>query len=189
MNFEGISIPYESLIRIYPQPPTAEPIKKPIYRIWPQPPTRLPAQISPEEPIYRITPQPPTAEPIIPISPKQVVCPQCKSTLSIIPPSPETMVTQAFTWLICPVCGYSRLIQVSTGGFTVQIIVKQPWLPMAAPLKEFIPMEVIPPGKEPWELGAAPVIEKVKKYLPWVIAIGLITTIAIVATKKKKRLK
>ena len=69
--------------------------------------------------------------PETPIMVREVICPQCKSTLNIIPPSPETMVTQAFTWLTCPVCGYPELVQVPTGGFRVDIVSKQPWPPVA----------------------------------------------------------
>jgi len=37
------------------------------------------------------------------------------------------MVSQAFQWLTCPVCGYPKLVQVPTGGFKVTVIVREPW--------------------------------------------------------------
>ena len=73
---------------------------------------------------------------------RQVACPQCRSTLQIIPPSPELMVTQAFTWLTCPVCGDPELVRVPTGGFTVKIVSRQPW----PPVPKFTP--IIPPEEE-----------------------------------------
>lgn len=61
---------------------------------------------------------------------EELTCPQCKSTLRIIPPSPEKMVTQVFNWKICPVCGYPELYLAPTGGYTVQIINRKPWPPI-----------------------------------------------------------
>lgn len=70
---------------------------------------RKPAEVSPPPPV-------PTPEKVV----RQVVCSQCKSVLNIISPSPGTMVTQAFTWLSCPMCGFSKLVQVPTGGFRAE---------------------------------------------------------------------
>ncbi len=85
-----------------------------------------------------------------------VVCPQCKSTLQIAPPSPDSFVTQAFEWLTCPVCGYPELVRVPTGGFTVKIMVRKPWPPVVEPLPPDIEMRVfITPGPEATQIQDA----------------------------------
>lgn len=73
-----------------------------------------------------ITKPPPIDQPLSSISKypttRQIACPQCRSTLQIVPPSPEALVTQAFTWLSCPVCGYAKLTSVPTGGYLVEVV-------------------------------------------------------------------
>ena len=94
------------------------------------------------------------APPPIPV--RTIACPQCKSTLQIIPPSPDLSVTQAFEWLTCPVCGYPELVQVPTGGFTVKIMVRKPWPPVAEPLPPEIEMRVfITPSPEATQIHDA----------------------------------
>ncbi len=88
----------------------------------------------------------------------QVACPQCYSTLQIIPPSPGTVVTQVFTWLTCPVCGYPRLVQVPTGGFRVEIVSKQPW-----PLPTY--SEEVAKQQDEWITGTTSLLQQMG--LPW----------------------